>query len=68
MAIDMVPVQSAAISSVGHDPSTNTIHVEFHSGGTHSFGPFTKQEFERFRDADSIGKHFHANIRAQAIK
>jgi hypothetical protein len=68
MAISMVPVSSSAIKSVGHDPATNTVHVEFHTGGTHPFGPFTKQEFERFRDADSIGKHFHAHIRAKAIK
>jgi hypothetical protein len=68
MAIDMVPVDSSAIKAVGHDPSTNTIHVEFHSGGKHPFGPFTKTEFERFRNADSIGQHFHANIRKKAIK
>jgi hypothetical protein len=68
MAIDMVPVISSAIKAVGHDSSTNTVHVEFHSGGTHQFGPFTKAEFERFRDADSIGKHFHSHVRAKAIK
>lgn len=68
MAIDMVPVQSSAIRAVGHDLSRNTIHIEFHSGGTHPFGPFTKEEFERFRDAESIGRHFHSHIRAKAIK
>jgi KTSC domain len=68
MAIDMVPVNSAAIKAVGHDPRTNTVHVEFHSGGTHLFGPFTQQEYERFRDAESIGKHFHHHVRAKAIK
>lgn len=68
MAIDMVPVQSTAIRAVGHDASTNTIHVEFHSGGMHRFGPFSKQEFDRFRDSDSVGKHFHAHVRAKAIK
>ena len=68
MAVDMVPVDSTAARSVGYDPQTGMIHVEFHSGGTHPFGPFTKQEFERFRDADSIGKHYHAHVRAKAIK
>lgn len=68
MAIDMVPVESSAIKSVGHDPSTLTVHVEFHSGGTHPFGPFSKEQFERFSAADSIGKHFHAHIRQKAIK
>lgn len=68
MAIDMVPVESAAIKAVGHDASTGIIHVEFHSGGTHLFGPFTTRDFESLLDADSIGKHFHANIRVKAIK
>lgn len=65
---EMTPVQSAAIRAVGHDPSTGVVHVEFHSGGTHRFGPFTKAEYERFRDAASIGKHFHSYVRAKAIK
>lgn len=68
MAIDKTPVKSSAIQTVGHDPATGIIHVEFRSGGTHPFGPFTREEYERFRDADSIGKHFHSHIRAKAIK
>lgn len=68
MAVTMFPVQSSAIKSVGHDASTNTVHVEFHTGGTHRFGPFAKPEFDRFLSAGSIGKHFHAHIRAKAIK
>lgn len=68
MSIDMIPVDSSAIKAVGHDPSTNTVHVEFHSGGTHRFGPLTKEEFASFRDAGSIGKHYHAHVRAKAIK
>jgi hypothetical protein len=68
MAIDMVPVNSTAAKAVGYDPATRMIHVAFHSGGTHPHGPFTQQEFERFRDSGSIGKHYHAHIRAKAIK
>lgn len=68
MAIDMVPVKSDMARALGHDPSTGTVYVEFHTGGTHPFGPFTKQEFERFRDAESIGKHFHSHVRVKAIK
>jgi hypothetical protein len=64
----MFPVQSAGIAAIGHDASTATVHVRFHSGGTHQFGPMTKQEFEAFRNAPSIGKHFHAHVRAKAMK
>ena len=64
----MQPVQSSAIRAVGHDGETNMIHVEFHSGGTHKFGPFTPREFEAFLTSSSIGEHFHANIRSKAVK
>ena len=68
MAIDMCPVSSTAIKALGHDPATGVVHVEFHSGGTHLFGPFTAKEFGAFLAADSIGKHFHAYVRAKAMK
>ncbi|MFC5861083.1 KTSC domain-containing protein [Acidicapsa dinghuensis] len=68
MAIDKTPVQSSAISQVGYDPQTKTIHVGFRSGGTHPFGPFTQEEFDRFRNAPSISEHFHLHIRSKAIK
>ncbi len=68
MAVEMVPVKSSAINAVGCHAPSGTIHVEFGSGGTHLFGPFTQREFERFRDAASTGKHFHVYIRAKAIQ
>ncbi len=68
MATPMHPVKSEAISYVGHDAPTGTIHVTFKSGGTHPYGPFTRSEFEAFKNAPSVGKHFHANISKKALK
>lgn len=65
---EMVPVTSQAIRAIGHDASTGMVHVEFHSGGTHRFGPFTQEQFARFRDAESVGRHFHSHVREKAIK
>ncbi len=31
-------------------------------------GPMTQDEFERFRDAQSVGKHYHAHVKAKAIQ
>lgn len=64
----MIPVDSDMARAIGHDASTGNVWVEFHKGGIHPFGPFTKAEFERFRDAPSIGKHFHSHVKAKAIK
>jgi hypothetical protein len=61
-------VKSDMAHALEYDAATGTITVHFHSGGSHAFGPFTQQEYEAFRAADSIGRHFHAHIRAKAIK
>ena len=64
--VKMVPVQSSAIKSIGHD-GTN-IHVQFNSGdGTHRFGPFDQKTFDRFLRSKSKGVFFHAAIRDKAL-
>ena len=68
MSVQMHPVKSEGISAVGHDEKNGMIHVVFRSGGIHRFGPFTKGEFDALKNASSVGKHFHANIRARAVK
>lgn len=67
MATPMHPVKSEAIGYVGRDLD-GTVHVTFKSGGTHQYGPFTQKEFEDFRAAPSVGKHFHAHISKKARK
>jgi hypothetical protein len=66
--VEMHPVRSEAISAIGHDAKTGEVHVAFRSGGLHKFGPFGAEDFQRFKQAESIGKHFHASIRPKAIK
>ena len=63
----MDKVQSEAIHSLGYDKATGAISVAFHSGGTHKFGPFSEHDYEAFKNASSIGKHFHAHIRAKKL-
>lgn len=63
----MDAVKSSAIKATERDPS-GIVHVQFHSGGTHSFGPFTEAQYQAFVNAPSVGKHFHANILKKAIK
>jgi hypothetical protein len=68
MTTAMHPVDSDLASYIGHDADTGTVHVTFKKGGqTHPFGPFTRAEFEEFKNAPSIGKHFHARIKTRAI-
>jgi len=61
-------VSSSTIKSVGYDPETRTLVIEFKKrDGSFSalweYSPITEQAYEDFVNADSIGYHFHANIK-----
>jgi hypothetical protein len=55
------PVQSSNIASVGHDPGTNTLEVEFKSGKVYQYPEVNVDEYGAMMNASSIGSHF-ANI------
>ncbi len=54
---------STAIAAVGHDPETNTLHVQFHSGRTYAYPDVSTEAHSQFLDADSMGSHFAKHIR-----
>ncbi len=51
------PVQSSNIKSVGHDPHTNTLEIEFHSGKVYQFSDVNVDEHAALLRARSIGSH-----------
>lgn len=57
--IPMQPVASSNISAVGHDPDTNTMAVEFKSGGVYHYPNTTADEVAALQSAESVGAHFH---------
>jgi hypothetical protein len=64
----MDAVKSEAIRALEYDPLSKRVLVHFHSGGSHQFGPFEPHEYDAFRSAPSVGKHFHAYVKKKAIK
>lgn len=58
--MNRTPVTSSGIKSIGHDPATDTLHVEFASGGVHEYEGVTSAEHAALMAAKSIGGHFHA--------
>lgn len=52
-------VKSSNIKSVGHDGSTNTLEVEFQSGGVWQYASVPREKFDRMVAAPSAGKYFH---------
>ncbi|CAJ5575871.1 KTSC domain-containing protein [Burkholderia pseudomallei] len=69
MHIDVQPVESSQIHGIGHDPATNTLAIRFKNRTTgaptslYHYANFTAEDFEAFRDAESIGLHFGKNIK-----
>lgn len=61
--IERKPVKSEAIKSIGHDPSTNTLAVEFRNGSVHHYKNVPASAHVGLLDAKSIGGHFMKHIR-----
>jgi hypothetical protein len=57
------PVDSSAISSLGYDPESRTLEVEFRSGSVYDYFGVTARLFESFLEADSKGKFFAKRVR-----
>jgi len=62
--VDRKTVTSSNIVSVGYDPETQNMEVEFKGGGVYTYHDVDKAAHDAFINAESIGKHFHANIRS----
>jgi hypothetical protein len=61
--MERTPVSSSNICSVGHDPESQILEVEFNSGAVYQYASVPQGEYEGFLNADSKGKYFHANIK-----
>lgn len=59
----MVPVKSDSIAKVGHDPASKTLKVQFNNGGVYHYAGVSSDAHAALMRANSIGAHFHANIR-----
>ncbi len=58
-----VPVSSSNLRSIGYDPITYTLEIEFHSGGIYQYTNVPQTIYQQLMAAPSLGKYFHANIR-----
>jgi hypothetical protein len=61
--IDRAPVSSSNVKSVGHDPETNTLAVEFKDGSIYHYHDVPKDVHEGLVAAKSIGGYIHANLK-----
>ena len=61
--VERQPVQSSNVKSVGHDPKTNTLAVEFKDGSVYHYHDVPKDVHESLVSAKSVGGFIHANIK-----
>lgn len=57
------PVSSSNLRSVGYDASSETLEIEFHSGGTYQYSQVPASIYQGLMQAESHGRYFHAHIK-----
>jgi len=61
--MDMEPVDSTAIHSVGYDPALKTLRVKFHSGATYDYSGVPVETHQAFMSAPSLGAHLARHVK-----
>ncbi|MEM2161095.1 MAG: KTSC domain-containing protein [Candidatus Nitrosotenuis sp.] len=61
--MNRIPVQSSNLRSVGYDPNTRTLEIEFHSGGIYQYSGISQQMYEGLMSAPSKGSYFAQHIK-----
>jgi len=61
--MDRQPVRSSNICSVGYEPETRTLEVEFNSGGIYQYSGVPETVYQGLMQAISKGSYFHDYIK-----
>lgn len=56
-------IPSGYVKALGHDPSTNTMHIEFNDGDVYEYEGVSAQTVLDLKNSFSPGKHFHNLIK-----
>lgn len=57
------PVSSSNLASVGYDPTTRTLEVEFNSGRVYQYFDVPEHIYQELISAGSVGSYFSRSIR-----
>lgn len=63
--MNRTPVKSSQIVSIGHDPATKTLEIEFPRQSVYQYAGVSTEQAKALMDAESIGKHFGAHIKGK---
>lgn len=63
--MDRDPVVSSNIRSVGYDPTSSILEVEFNSGSIYQYLDVPENEYEGLMNAASKGRYINRNIKGR---
>jgi hypothetical protein len=63
MAPEMQPVDSSSVESVGFDPQTNELWIEYVGGATYVYAPVPRSVYRDLLGSDSIGTYINRFIK-----
>lgn len=55
-------IESSMIRSIGFDPDSSILEIEFNSGAIWQYFDFPESEWYEFENAESQGKYFNREI------
>lgn len=61
----LVPVSSSNIAAVGYDGDSQTLTIEFRSGGTYEFYDVPETVHHGLVNSSSLGSYFQSEIRGR---
>jgi len=56
-------VKSSHLVSVGYEPTSRKMHIEFHNGAVYEYRNVPEQFHKTLVEADSHGEFFHKNFK-----
>lgn len=61
--MNRTPVSSSNIASIGYDPTTQTLEVEFHNGNIYQYFDVPQHVYDCLLTASSKGQYLNQNIK-----
>lgn len=62
--MERIPVVSSCIASVGYDPESLTLEIEFNHGAVYQHSGVPQEEYEAFMASDSKGAYYNACLKS----
>ena len=63
--MERIPVTSKNLRSIGYDPDSQTLEVEFNAGTVYQYADVPSGEYEGLMSADSKGTYLNMSIKGR---